>query len=57
MEIDARLTEEEKLKGDLNMRNYDRMVKRRKFFTSVWNETERKRDDLEGLSLCFRRVN
>jgi hypothetical protein len=35
------------MKGDLNMRNYDRMVKRRKSFTSVWDETERKRDDLE----------
>jgi hypothetical protein len=35
------------MKGDLNMRNYDRMVKRRKLFTSVWDETERKRDDLE----------
>lgn len=35
------------MKGDLNMRNYDRMVKRRKLFTSVWDETEKKRDDLE----------
>jgi hypothetical protein len=35
------------MKGELNMRNYDRMVKRRKLFTSVWDETKRKRDNLE----------
>jgi hypothetical protein len=35
------------MKGDLNMHNYDRMVKRRKLFTSIWDETKRKRDDLE----------
>jgi hypothetical protein len=35
------------MKGDLNMRNYERMVKRRKLFTSVWDETKKKRDALE----------
>jgi hypothetical protein len=35
------------MKGDLNMRNYDRMEKRRKSFTPVWEKTKRQRDNLE----------
>jgi hypothetical protein len=35
------------MKGDLNMRNYDRMVKRRKSFSPVWDATKRKRANLE----------
>jgi hypothetical protein len=35
------------VKGDFNIRNYQRMVKRRKSFTQIWEEIERKREDLE----------